>query len=63
MQWHSTYEHQTPEIAKLQVGDSTEANFIASTVIEIEMMIPLLQELKQEGRKINILYEIGRAHV
>lgn len=35
-----------------------EANFIASTVLEIEMMIPLLQELKQKGRKINVLYGI-----
>ncbi|KGO72774.1 Alanine racemase, N-terminal [Penicillium italicum] len=50
--------HKTPEIAKLQVGDSTVANFIASTVLEIEMMIPLLQDLKQKGRKINILYGI-----
>ncbi|KAJ5793982.1 hypothetical protein N7457_000581 [Penicillium paradoxum] len=50
--------HKTPEIARLQIGDSIEANFIASTVIEIEMMTPLLQELKQQDRRINILYGI-----
>ncbi|KAJ5332515.1 uncharacterized protein N7506_006298 [Penicillium brevicompactum] len=36
--------HKTPEIAKLQIGDIKEANFIASTTLEIDMMIPLLLE-------------------
>jgi len=35
-----------------------EANFIASTTLEIEMMVPLLLELKQKGCNINILYGI-----
>ncbi|KAK9858185.1 hypothetical protein MYU51_019067 [Penicillium brevicompactum] len=50
--------HKTPEIAKLQIGDIKEANFIASTTLEIDMMIPLLLELQREGRSINILYGI-----
>ncbi|CAG8093918.1 unnamed protein product [Penicillium salamii] len=50
--------HKTPEIARLQIGDIKDANFIASTVLEIEMMIPLLLDLKKEGRTVNILYGI-----
>lgn len=49
---------KTPEIARLQIGDLNTANFIASTLQEIEMMTPLLLELKQANRQINILYGI-----
>ncbi|KAJ6076232.1 hypothetical protein N7499_008213 [Penicillium canescens] len=49
--------HKTPEIAKLQIGNNPTANFIASTPLEIETMIPLLQSL-QKARPTNILYGI-----
>lgn len=43
----------------MQVGDKTlDANFIASTVLEIESLVPLLKKLQSEGRRVNVLYGI-----
>lgn len=43
----------------MQVSDSSlDANFIASTVLEIETLVPLLLKLKSEGRRVNVLYGI-----
>ncbi|KAF9892257.1 hypothetical protein FE257_002034 [Aspergillus nanangensis] len=51
--------HKTTEIAEMQVGDkSLDANFIASTVLEIETLVPLMKQLKLNGRKVNVLYGI-----
>ncbi|KAJ5135624.1 uncharacterized protein N7515_004902 [Penicillium bovifimosum] len=50
--------HKTPELANLQIGDLSSANFIASTTQEIEMMIPTLQHLASQNRNPNILYGI-----
>lgn len=49
---------QTRQLANLQVGDEGDANFVASTVPEIEALIPLLKAIQQAGRRINILYGI-----
>jgi D-serine deaminase-like pyridoxal phosphate-dependent protein len=55
----TTNIQKTPELANLQIGKTINpANFIASTIQEIEMMIPLLQNLKQQNRNPNILYGI-----
>ncbi|KAJ5180284.1 hypothetical protein N7492_003494 [Penicillium capsulatum] len=51
--------HKTTEIAELQVADKTiDANFIASTPLEIETLTPLLKKLKAEDRRVNVLYGI-----
>ncbi|GFF99985.1 D-serine dehydratase [Aspergillus udagawae] len=51
--------HKTPQIARLQVGtESTDANFVVSTVAEMETLLPLLQELQAQNRRINVLYGI-----
>ncbi|KKK23485.1 hypothetical protein P175DRAFT_0452606 [Aspergillus ochraceoroseus IBT 24754] len=54
--------HKTTEIAEMQVGvgdNSLGANFIASTVLEIETLVPLLRKLHtEEARSVNVLYGI-----
>ncbi|KAE8422754.1 putative serine dehydratase domain-containing protein [Aspergillus pseudocaelatus] len=51
--------HKTAEIAEMQVDDkSLEGNFIASTILEIETLVPLLKKLKAEQRDVNVLYGI-----
>ncbi|KAE8374604.1 putative serine dehydratase domain-containing protein [Aspergillus bertholletiae] len=51
--------HKTTELSRLQVGTaSKEINFVASTLLEIENLVPLLKEFQSEGRKVNILYGI-----
>lgn len=43
----------------MQVDDkSLEGNFIASTILEIETLVPLLKRLKAEQRNVNVLYGI-----
>jgi D-serine ammonia-lyase len=42
----------------MQVGDSPEANFIVSTILEAETLTPLLKKLQEEGRCVNVLYGI-----
>lgn len=54
-----TMSRKTPQIAQLQVGHGSEdANFVASTVLEIEWLAPLLKDLKRQGRRFNTLYGI-----
>jgi D-serine ammonia-lyase len=49
--------HKTTEVTKLQVGDSPNpVKLVASTVSEIEHLLPWLLECKAEGREINIIY-------
>ncbi|OJJ07418.1 hypothetical protein ASPVEDRAFT_142573 [Aspergillus versicolor CBS 583.65] len=51
--------HKTNEIAEMQVADKDiPANFIASTVLEIETLVPLLKKLQAENRPVNVLYGI-----
>ncbi|KAJ5954516.1 hypothetical protein N7501_008795 [Penicillium viridicatum] len=51
--------HKTTEIAEMQVGDNTlDGNFIASTVLEIEGLVPLLKKLQSERHCVNVLYGI-----
>lgn len=42
----------------MQIGDELDANFIASTILEIESLVPLLKNLKARGRVVNVLYGI-----
>jgi D-serine deaminase-like pyridoxal phosphate-dependent protein len=64
--------HKTTELARLQIGDDIRSsskqsnahrpvNLIASTVTEIEHMLPWLQECRSQGRKVNVLYGIPLA--
>nr|OQO19209.1 hypothetical protein B0A51_13190 [Rachicladosporium sp. CCFEE 5018] len=49
--------HKTTELTKLQVGEDTQdVKLVASTVSEIEHLVPYLQACKGEGRSINIIY-------
>ncbi|KAF9873084.1 hypothetical protein CkaCkLH20_09594 [Colletotrichum karsti] len=51
--------HKTEQIARLQVGDKTQdANFIVSTVSEIEHLLPTLKALQQDSRHTNVLYGV-----
>ncbi|KKY25373.1 putative alanine racemase domain protein [Phaeomoniella chlamydospora] len=50
--------HKTTEGVRLQMGDSQEVNLVASTVLEIENLVPLLREYRDAGRSINILYGV-----
>ncbi|KAJ5247220.1 hypothetical protein N7468_002203 [Penicillium chermesinum] len=50
--------HKTLELAELQADTSSpEAKFIASTLLEIETLVPLLRKL-QAKQRINVLYGI-----
>ncbi|KAJ5097405.1 hypothetical protein N7456_008126 [Penicillium angulare] len=50
--------HKTIELTEMQVDKSApEAKFIASTLLEIETLVPLLQELAK-SQKVSILYGI-----
>ncbi|KAB8224126.1 putative serine dehydratase domain-containing protein [Aspergillus novoparasiticus] len=50
---------KTTELSRLQVRTSSpEINYVASTVLEIESLVPLLKEFQSKGRKVNILYGI-----
>ncbi|KAF5858747.1 hypothetical protein ETB97_003856, partial [Aspergillus alliaceus] len=51
--------HKTTELARLQVGTSSQTiNFVASTLLEIENLAPLLKEYRDNGHRVNILYGI-----
>ncbi|TQN70828.1 D-serine dehydratase [Colletotrichum shisoi] len=51
--------HKTKEVARLQAGEkSQEVNFIVSTVAEIEHLLPVFDDLKQAGRRVNVLYGV-----
>ncbi|KAJ6013826.1 hypothetical protein N7540_008417 [Penicillium herquei] len=50
--------HKTLQLSEMQVDqDSKEANFIASTILEIETLVPLLQRIKTSV-SFNVLYGI-----
>ena len=47
--------HQTTQLSKLQVGkDSKSVKLVASTVAEIENLMPWLVECKREGKEVNV---------
>ncbi|KAG9944225.1 hypothetical protein KCU85_g8103, partial [Aureobasidium melanogenum] len=49
--------HKTTELARYQMGhESKDVRLIASTVSEIENLIPYLLECKSQGASINVLY-------
>ncbi|KAH8691597.1 putative serine dehydratase domain-containing protein [Talaromyces proteolyticus] len=51
--------HKTQEVAQLQVGEeNTDANFVVSTIQEIDHLLPLFKKLKNRGRMVNVLYGI-----
>ncbi|OJJ95928.1 hypothetical protein ASPACDRAFT_126223 [Aspergillus aculeatus ATCC 16872] len=51
--------HKTPQATRLQVGESSqEVNLVISTVLEGEILVPLLQEFQRAGRSVNVLYGI-----
>ncbi|KAM0715849.1 hypothetical protein Q7P37_008363 [Cladosporium fusiforme] len=49
--------HKTTQLAKLQVGeDSRSVKLVASTVAEIENLMPWLAECKRDGKEVNVIY-------
>ncbi|CAK7269532.1 hypothetical protein SEPCBS57363_003650 [Sporothrix epigloea] len=48
--------HKTVELTRLQVGDELPVQLIASTLLEAEKVLPLLQSYQQAGRPVNLLY-------
>lgn len=46
--------HKTLELAKLQVGETGSANFIVSTVMEAEHLLPFVKECQGNGRKASV---------
>ncbi|CAK7227278.1 hypothetical protein SBRCBS47491_006516 [Sporothrix bragantina] len=48
--------HKTIELTRLQVGDELPVRLIASTVLEAERVLPLLQSYQEADRSVNILY-------
>jgi len=58
--------HKTTELTRYQMGhESNDIRLIASTVSEIENLVPYLLERKSGGAKINILYglPVAASHV
>lgn len=50
--------HKTLDIAKLQVGEEGPADFVVSTLIEAENLLPFLLECEAKGRPYSILYGV-----
>ncbi|KAJ5491168.1 hypothetical protein N7539_002735 [Penicillium diatomitis] len=51
--------HKALQIAEMQMDNGDpEAKFIASTLLEIEMLHPLLKSLKDAEKSVNVLYGI-----
>ncbi|KAG5941415.1 hypothetical protein E4U53_007407 [Claviceps sorghi] len=50
--------HKTVEITQLQVGKhaSRPVKLIVSTLAEAEFLLPMLQQHRNQGRKVNVLY-------
>ncbi|KAL6870359.1 putative serine dehydratase domain-containing protein [Trichoderma novae-zelandiae] len=50
--------HKTVELTRLQVGEDLDrpANLIVSTLSEAEFILPLLEEYKGKGRRVNFVY-------
>ena len=50
--------HKTTQLSRLQVGeDSQSVNLVASTVAEIEHLLPWLLECKAAGKDVNVRRE------
>ena len=45
---------QTIELSRLQVGDDGPADFITSTLIEAENLLPLMLEYQRAGRACSV---------
>ncbi|CAD6589274.1 MAG: hypothetical protein ASARMPREDX12_003710 [Alectoria sarmentosa] len=55
--------HKTTQITKLSVGqDSKSVKLVASTISEIENLLPWLLECKAEGKEISVLYGVPFSH-
>ncbi|TDZ15831.1 D-serine dehydratase [Colletotrichum orbiculare MAFF 240422] len=51
--------HKTTQLARLQVGEeSAQVKLVVSTVAELQHLLPLLKEFKDNGRDVNVLYGI-----
>ncbi|CAM1502509.1 Fc.00g044930.m01.CDS01 [Cosmosporella sp. VM-42] len=51
--------HKTIEGVRLQTGEaSREVRLVASTIAEIDFLLPVLYEFRDAGRQVNILYGI-----
>ncbi|KAM0651262.1 hypothetical protein ACHAO3_003771 [Verticillium nonalfalfae] len=47
------------EVARLQIGEtSKDVNIVVSTLLEFEHVLPLLEECRDNGRNVNVLYGI-----
>jgi hypothetical protein len=46
--------HKTLELAKMQVGESGPANFIVSTIVEAENLLPYLCDAQGMGREASV---------
>ena len=46
--------HKTLELSVLQVGEKGPANFIVSTVIEAENLLPFVEECQKKGRTASV---------
>jgi D-serine deaminase-like pyridoxal phosphate-dependent protein len=46
--------HKTLELAKLQIGETGPANFIVSTVVEAEHLLPFVKECQSKGRGASV---------
>ncbi|KAL5391517.1 hypothetical protein PMIN06_007405 [Paraphaeosphaeria minitans] len=55
--------HKTLELSKLQVGPALDkpANFIVSTLVEAENLLPFLLECQANGRESSVLYGVPPA--
>ncbi|SPO01548.1 related to alanine racemase [Cephalotrichum gorgonifer] len=51
--------HKTKEGTRLQAGEtSKDINLVVSTLAELEHLLPVLEEFRDSGRNINVLYGI-----
>ncbi|KAF2760800.1 hypothetical protein EJ05DRAFT_473407 [Pseudovirgaria hyperparasitica] len=48
--------HKTVELTRLQVGETGPVRLVASTVAEMELLLPYMLECKEKGRKVNMIY-------
>ncbi len=54
--WLTQNSLQTIQLTRLQVGDDCNkpAYIIASTLVEVENIVPLLKEYQARGREVNV---------
>jgi D-serine deaminase-like pyridoxal phosphate-dependent protein len=50
--------HKTIQGSKLQVGEHGPARFVVSTIAELELILPWLQECIRADREVNVLYGV-----